>query len=90
MQRKMEVIRGILESLEKATNIVPNIHNHLGFNEETIQKDVTKKFRLSENEYLYHRKLLDDAGYISKINHNIRLTWSGHEYLDSLRGTKLN
>jgi len=84
MKRDMDLIRKILLDLEKQDGsglwIKVSIEDH------------------SEDEINYHLRLLKDAGFIEasvlsagvrSIVQPIRLTWSGHEFLNAARSSKL-
>jgi uncharacterized protein DUF2513 len=80
MKRDMDLIRSILLEIEK-------IPFDGGWHEVSVEGH-------SENDILYHVMLLQEAGMIVAVNlssHDgtswlpIRLTWEGHEFLDSAR-----
>ena len=92
MKRNEDLIREILLIIERHPfddeedwiNIWTDIRAH-----------ATKKIsRCSNKEISYHIMLLDEAGLIRSIEISknvwmpIRLTWAGHEFLDSARDDK--
>ena len=84
MERSMDIVRDILLAIEKQHKSPSDI----------LQRIQVKDY--SEGEIIYHLELMIGAGLvIGKIKHVLgpglphytihRLTWEGHEFLDSSR-----
>ena len=80
MKRDKALLKCILEYIEAHSEP----YSHVRFTEDTL--------RAPFGQVQYHLRLLNDAGYIrgsQPIDRNVmavdEMTWSGHDYLDSLR-----
>ena len=82
MQRKMKLIRKILEYVERAQT------------EESLPAPEFEDY--TEAQVHYHLGLCEEAGYLAlhqprsteqrRFPGILRMTWAGHEALDSMRG----
>jgi len=70
MKRDLDLCRGILLEVEAGKAVLQQHVSVAGF---------------SNQQVMYHLLLLVDAGLMTQQDGCFRLTWSGHEFLDSAR-----
>lgn len=87
MKRDMDLVRDILLKIEEADSA--NVRDFLS-------QDATEEEYLKLTEHLH--MLIDEVGFVSGIQAhtmagknwlNLRLTWDGHEYLDTIKDPEI-
>ncbi len=91
MKRDMDLVRKILQKLESKGDPL--------FSGMSIEPNLFSVEGYSENQVNYHLTIMGEAGLISIIDSSsksdpfgaipLRLTWAGHEFLETSRNEKL-